>query len=132
MSTPETPVTQKPSFLKQCDQYLRKYSIPLIFGIFGGIIHANISPETYLYLFATYGDIAEATDASQYLLLIPDFKLFDAYYITILFVINQCFMVFFFGFVVKHVCESVLPPNGNMYPISKALSPNINLNMVDS
>ena len=120
----QTQSTSKPSCIKLCDTFIRRYSLPLIFGIFAGLIHANIDPVTYSYLFATYSDIEAAEgDESLYLLLIPNFRLFGEYYITILFVINQVFMVFFFAFVVKHICESVLPPHGNMYPITKVLSP---------
>ena len=100
------------------DIFIRRYSIPLIAGIAVGLTHANASPQSYHYLF---GSSAE-NDADHFVIL-RGFKLFGEYQISLPFLINDCFMLFFFGFVLKHVIESLIPPNGSMYPLKRALPP---------
>ena len=100
---------------RKLDSQVRQYSIPLIAGIVAAIIFANVDEENYEYLFGTDANVSH-------------FELFDislfGYHITSFpFLINDGFMVFFFGFACKGILESLLPPNGSMYPISRAATP---------
>ena len=79
------------SHLERWDILIRRYSVPLILGIIIGITHANISPESYHYLFASHIE-----DKREHFILFPKFKLFGEYYITLSFIINDCFMLYFF------------------------------------
>ena len=106
------------SLLQKWDILIRRYSVPLILGIVFGITHANIAPESYHYFFASHVE-----DKSKHFILFRNFQLFGEYYITLSFIINDCFMLYFFGFVLKHVIESLTPPSGNMYPLKRALPP---------
>eukprot|EP01083_Nonionella_stella_P077760 212479_1 len=101
--------------MKRLDAQLRQYSIPLILGIIAGIIFANISPTKYEYIFGT------DTNTSHFEIL--DITLFGYHITSFSFLINDCFMVFFFGFACKGIIESLLPPNGTMYPIPHAITP---------
>ena len=99
---------------KKFDALLRQYSIPLIMGIFAGIIFANASPSNYEYIFGT--------DKNENHFEILNVELFGYQITTFSFLINDCFMVFFFGFACKGIIESVLP-KGSMYPLSRAITP---------
>eukprot|EP01083_Nonionella_stella_P192469 711422_1 len=107
MSDISTPVaTSKCEKLKEYDVMIRCYSVPLLLGILAAIIHGNVSPDSHHTLF-------EST-------IIP---ISDKFSITFEFLINEVFMVYFFGFVMKRVIQSLTPPNGNMYPLTRAIGP---------
>lgn len=100
---------------KHIDEQIRQYSIPLIIGIIAGLLFANLSPDDYEFLFGT--------DASVSHFELLDLELFGYPISSFPFLINDGFMVFFFGFASKGIIESLLPPNGSMYPISRATTP---------
>lgn len=100
---------------KGVESQIRTYSIPLILGIIAALIFANISPSKYEYLFGT--------DPNESHFEILTIELFGYRITSLAFLINDCFMVFFFGFACKEIIESLLPPKGNMYPISRATAP---------
>lgn len=87
---------------------LQEYSLPLIFGVFAGLIVANIDEHMYHHLvdFAPFGKGAKILGHD----------------ITLHFLINDVFMVLFFGIAAKEITESILP-GGALNPPSKAINP---------
>ena len=86
--------------------FLQEFSIPLIAGVILGIVYANIDYTSYHHL-VDY-QLGSAT------LLGHD--------LTVHYLINDIFMVFFFGIAAKEITESVLP-GGDLNPPSKAINP---------
>eukprot|EP01084_Bolivina_argentea_P075397 136693_1 len=105
------------SKVKHWDILARRYSLPLLCGILAAIIHSNVSPTSDHYFCGEY------VEEGDHFAFFPSFALFGEYHLTFRFLINRCFMLYFFGFVVKHIIESLLPPNGTMYPLKRALPP---------
>ncbi|MBP9732132.1 MAG: Na+/H+ antiporter NhaA [Candidatus Magasanikbacteria bacterium] len=89
-------------------ELLRQFSIPLILGIVAALVAANVDPEFYR---STIG----------WRLFGSDFLIFG-HPVTLLFVINDIFMVFFFGIAAKEITESFLP-GGSLNPIKNAANP---------
>ena len=87
---------------------LQEFSIPLIIGVLAGLVVANIDQHFYEKLvdFHLFGDNTEVFGRS----------------VTVHFLINEIFMVFFFGVAAKEITESVLP-GGALNPIPKAINP---------
>jgi NhaA family Na+:H+ antiporter len=87
---------------------LQEFSIPLIIGVVVGLLVANIDHHFYEKLvdFHLFGKGAEVFGRS----------------VTVHFLINEVFMVFFFGVAAKEITESVLP-GGALNPIPKAINP---------
>ena len=87
---------------------IQDFSIPLIVGVFAGLAAANIDHHLYEKLVdhRIFGDGA---------------VLFGRH-ITVHFLINEIFMVFFFGIAAKEVTESVIP-GGALNPIRRAINP---------
>jgi len=86
--------------------FLQEFSIPLIVGVIAGIIAANINYDSYHHL--------------------VDYRLGSLEIfgnpVTIHYLINDIFMVFFFGIAAKEITESILP-GGDLNPPSKAINP---------
>ena len=87
---------------------LQQFSIPLIVGVFAGLAVANIDDSFYQRLVEhqVFG-----TGTTVF-----------GHHLTARFLINQVFMVFFFGVAAKEITESVLP-GGALNPASKAINP---------
>ena len=87
---------------------LQQFSIPLIIGVLAGLLVANIDQHFYEKLvdFHLFGKGTEVFGRS----------------VTVEFLINEIFMVFFFGVAAKEITESVLP-GGVLNPIPKAINP---------
>ena len=87
---------------------LQEYSIPLIVGVVAGLAMANIDFHSYEELvdFHVFGE---------------DFEIFGRE-VTAHFLINEIFMVFFFGIAAKEITESVLP-GGALNPVTRAINP---------
>ena len=87
---------------------VQEFSIPLIVGVFAGLAVANIDQHFYEQLvdYRVFGE---------------DATLFGRH-LTVHFLINEIFMVFFFGIAAKEVTESVLP-GGALNPIQRAINP---------
>lgn len=85
---------------------LQEFSLPLIVGVIVALVVANVNPVLYeeLIKFPVYGP--------------QD----GAHPINALFLINDVFMVFFFGIAAKEITESCLP-GGDLNPPSKAINP---------
>jgi NhaA family Na+:H+ antiporter len=88
------------STIKRVTNILQEFSLPLIAGVIMGLLVANVDGEAYHH--------------------IVHFKLFGV--TTPHFLINDIFMVFFFGIAAKEITESVLP-GGDLNPPSKAINP---------
>ena len=94
------------SQLKKTINILQEFSLPLIAGVIAALVFANFVPETYetLIKWPVYGpqDGAHPINATW--------------------LINDVFMVFFFGIAAKEITESCLP-GGDLNPPTKAVNP---------
>ena len=88
-------------------QILQEFSIPLLSGVAVAMLAANLFPEWYEHVihWKPFGDVA---------LL--------GHELTLHFIVNDIFMVFFFGIAAKEITESVLP-GGALNPPAKAMNP---------
>jgi Na+:H+ antiporter, NhaA family len=94
---------------------LQEFSIPLILGVFCALLAANLAPSWYKYWFAAaHGDHADG------IFHLPGTIFGHA--ITLNFLINDIFMVFFFGIAAKEITEAALP-GGSLNPPKKAINP---------
>ena len=93
---------------KQLTSTLQQYSLPLVVGVFAGLAMANIDYDLYAEM-VDYHIFGEGT------------KLFGRG-VTAEFIINEVFMVFFFGIAAKEIVDSVLP-GGALSPVGKAINP---------
>ncbi len=87
--------------------FLQEFSIPLIAGVLAALLFANLSPETYHH-------VVEWAPLAGFKIL--------GHEVTLHFLVNDIFMVFFFGIAAKEITESALP-GGSLNPISKAINP---------
>ena len=94
--------------IKRIRNVLQEFSIPLIVGVVAGLAVANVDPDFYKSIvgWKFLGEDAE------FLHHAIDFK----------FLINDMFMVLFFGIAAKEITESILP-GGALNPPSKAINP---------
>jgi len=90
---------------------LQEFSIPLIAGVFVALFAANLAPEWYEHVFAAHGGWEFPGHLSVF-----------GHHITPAFLINDIFMVFFFGIAAKEITEACLP-GGSLNPPRKALNP---------
>lgn len=99
------------SKVKRIKNTLQEFSLPLIIGVIAGVAVANFSPGHdglyhHLVHYAPFGEEAELL----------------GHKITLHFLINDIFMVLFFGIAAKEITESILP-GGALNPPSKAINP---------
>ncbi len=80
--------------------FLIEYSIPLIAGVLLALIGANVAPDAYAAFLHQWPH--------------PN--------VSFSFLINELFMVFFFGLVTKEITQSCLP-GGALHPLKKAMNP---------
>ena len=92
----------------QTTRFLQDYSIPLILGVIAGLAVANVDSHSYEELvdYHIFGQGAALFGHS----------------ITVHFLINEVFMVLFFGIAAKEITESVLP-GGALNSVPKAINP---------
>jgi NhaA family Na+:H+ antiporter len=97
-------VTQKKSPIVN---FLQEFSIPLIAGVFVALAAANLFHDAYhdLLHWKPFGDLEAFGHA-----------------VTFHFLVNDVFMVFFFGIAAKEITEAALP-GGSLNPIKKAINP---------
>ena len=93
---------------KRLTAIIQEYSIPLIVGVVAGLAAANIDIHFYERLV-------------DYPVFGPDVALFGRH-ITVHFLINEVFMVFFFGVATKEITEALLP-GGVLSPLRRAINP---------
>ena len=102
--------------------FLQEYSIPLILGVIAGLVWANIDFHSYYNVvefdFWNFGQGPYVEDHGHDK---NDFYIFGKH-VTVHFLINEIFMVFFFGIAAKEITESVLP-GGALNPLPKAINP---------
>ena len=79
---------------------LREFSVPLLAGVIVALCWVNLSPQSYHHL-------------THEPLLGP---------INFHFIVNDLFMVFFFGIAVAEITQSCLP-GGDLHPLRKAVNP---------
>jgi NhaA family Na+:H+ antiporter len=96
------------SELRKFTNILQEFSIPLIVGVVIALIVANVNAEAYHHLvdFAVFGSGVEIFHHE----------------VTAHFLINDVFMVFFFGIATKEITEAILP-GGDLNPPRKAINP---------
>jgi Na+:H+ antiporter, NhaA family len=96
------------SKVKRIKNTLQEFSLPLIFGVIAGLAVANWDSQLYhdLVHYHPLGTGAELL----------------GHKITLHFLINDIFMVLFFGIAAKEITESILP-GGALNPPSKAVNP---------
>ncbi len=87
--------------------FLQEFSIPLIAGVFVALLHANLAPEAYEH-------VVEWS-------LLGGRTIFG-HELTFHFLVNDIFMVLFFGLAAKEITEAALP-GGSLNPIGKAINP---------
>jgi len=85
---------------------LQEFSLPLIVGVVVALIYANVDYEGYHHLVD---------------LPIGGLTIFG-HAVTVHYLINDIFMVFFFGIAAKEITEACLP-GGDLNPMSKAVNP---------
>ena len=108
---------------RQLTAFIQEYSLPLILGVITALVWANLDFHSYHQIvefdFWNFGQGPHLDDGHGHDL--NDFYIFGKH-ITVHFLINEIFMVFFFGIAAKEITESVLP-GGALNPIPKAINP---------
>ncbi len=86
---------------------LQEFSVPLISGVVVAMLAANTMPEAYYDAvhWKPFGELAVFGHG-----------------LDLHFIVNDIFMVFFFGIAAKEITESMLP-GGALNPPSKAMNP---------
>ena len=93
----------KPGFIN----ILQEFSIPLLAGVGVAMVWANLAHESYEHLihWQPFGELV-----------------IFGHHVTLHWLVNDVFMVFFFGIAAKEITESALP-GGSLNPISKSINP---------
>ena len=86
--------------------FIQEYSLPLIAGVFAALWAANNAGDWYHHM--VHGPIIDG-----HLL---------GHELTLHFLVNDIFMVFFFGIAAKEITDAILP-GGSLNPPSKAINP---------
>ena len=89
-------------------QILQEFSIPLLSGVVVAMLAANLAPDWYEHAihWMPFGD-----DAALF-----------GHPLSLHFLVNDIFMVFFFGIAAKEITESVLP-GGALQPAGQGHQP---------
>jgi NhaA family Na+:H+ antiporter len=96
------------TLIRKLTNVLQEFSLPLIFGVIAGLIFANVDNHAY-HAIVHYPVLGKGAAIFGHKI---DFH----------FIVNDIFMVFFFGIAAKEITESVLP-GGPLNPIRKAINP---------
>jgi NhaA family Na+:H+ antiporter len=86
---------------------LQEFSLPLLLGVVVAMVWANVDHESYEHVI--------------HWMPIAGLTIFG-HHVTHHWIVNDLFMVFFFGIAAKEITESCLP-GGNLNPISKSINP---------
>jgi NhaA family Na+:H+ antiporter len=86
---------------------LQEFSVPLLSGVLVAMVWANVHHESYEHVI--------------HWVPIADFKVFG-HLVTHHWLVNDIFMVFFFGIAAKEITESCLP-GGSLNPVTKSINP---------
>ncbi len=96
--------------IRRTTTFLLEFSIPLLLGVFVALLAANLFPHTYhdmVHWEPFAGFIHEPV---------------LGHHLTLHFLVNDVFMVLFFGIAAKEITESALP-GGSLNPLRKAMNP---------
>lgn len=96
--------------VKWLSQMMQKYSMPLVLGVIAALVWSNAGDDGKTSHY-------DATHKA----IIKGAKLFG-HDLSLHFIVNDIFMVFFFGLAIKEVTEAVLP-GGSLSPLSRAINP---------
>ena len=99
--------------------FLQEFSIPLIAGVFAALLAANLAPETYQHWFSPIHKGDHGDGGHEVFDL--GFAVFG-HTVGLHFLINDIFMVFFFGVAAKEITEACLP-GGSLNPMKSAINP---------
>mmetsp|Transcript_27793 Transcript_27793/g.45685 ORF Transcript_27793/g.45685 Transcript_27793/m.45685 type:complete len:650 (-) Transcript_27793:95-2044(-) len=102
--------------LIQIHHVMMDKSIPLLVGVVLALIWSNLGNDLYGTIFGSYYSDAHPIE------LLPHHGTVFGHHPTFLFLINDCFMVFFFGLATKEITDALLP-GGSLNSIQKALCP---------
>jgi Na+/H+ antiporter NhaA/mannitol/fructose-specific phosphotransferase system IIA component (Ntr-type) len=95
--------------------WMQRLSLPLILGIVVAVAWANLDPTSYNFFVGADYHLAHWGPLGDHTYLV-------GHKVTLHFLVNDIFMVFFFGIAAKEVTEACLP-GGSLNPLRKALSP---------
>ena len=86
---------------------LQEFSIPLLAGVGIALVSANVAPEEYAKAlhWLPFGHVSVL-----------------GHELTLHYIVNDIFMVFFFGIAAKEITEAALP-GGSLNPLRKAVNP---------
>lgn len=86
---------------------IQELMLPLLLGVVAALLAANLFPETYAAILHArpFGDLA-----------------LGAHHVDVKFLVDDLFMVLFFGIAAKEIAHAALP-GGSLNPPSKALTP---------
>lgn len=101
---------------------LQEFSIPLIIGVVAALASANLNAERYHAIVHTplhlWGAQTSGTHGSHEAVQHSGWE----HFLTLHFLVNDLFMVLFFGIAAKEITEACLP-KGALNPVSKAINP---------
>jgi len=113
----------KPTNKKDLVRILSEYSVPLIVGVFASMLMANWFPSYYQHFVESpiYNWFSSAATDHGHGHHEAHGSAWD-HYLTLHFLVNELFMVLFFGVAAKEIAEACLP-QGALNPPSKAINP---------
>ena len=89
--------------------FIQNYSLPLIFGVIAALTFANLNHELYSKIL--HASVLPFVEGEKW-----------QYYTSLHFIVNDIFMVFFFGVAGKEICDAVRK-GGPLNPIKNAINP---------
>jgi NhaA family Na+:H+ antiporter len=101
--------------------FLQEFSIPLIVGVFAALLAANLAPETYHHWFGPIHGGGDGHGGDAHMPFNLGFDILG-HTVGLHFLVNDIFMVFFFGIAAKEITEAALP-GGSLNPLKQAISP---------
>jgi NhaA family Na+:H+ antiporter len=100
--------------------FLQEFSIPLIVGVIAALMAANLAPDWYHHWFGEIHGGGEPGEGHHEVFNLG-FSMFG-HAVGLHFLVNDIFMVFFFGIAAKEITEAALP-GGSLNPFKSAISP---------
>ncbi|MCB9916381.1 MAG: Na+/H+ antiporter NhaA [Planctomycetes bacterium] len=101
--------------------FLQEFSIPLIAGVVAALFAANLAGDAYHHWFGEIHSGGGAHGGEHGEVFSLGFSLFG-HPVGLHFLVNDLFMVFFFGIAAKEITEAALP-GGSLNPIKNAINP---------
>jgi len=104
-----------PQRVRKAVHLMQRYSLPLMCGVMVALLWANLDPPSYEFFVGSDYHLPHWSPLGQSTYLF-------GHKVTLHFLVNDIFMVFFFGLAAKEVTEACLP-GGSLSPLRKAFSP---------